>query len=129
MNLANEGLEAKKKEEEIASRKRKAEEEQTWEGAHLVLDAWAWTHLKSFNSQPRTASRLVACFREQQHEKEKESQDRHPRMNTFSHLRFQACIVGMSFQTFFNTHYPLALHVYQITLCTPPCCIINLALP
>lgn len=33
MNLANEGLEAKKKEEEINSRKRKAEEDKAWEGA------------------------------------------------------------------------------------------------
>lgn len=32
MNLANEGLEAKKKEDEVASRKRKAEEEAAWEG-------------------------------------------------------------------------------------------------
>ncbi|EAU85582.1 chaperone regulator [Coprinopsis cinerea okayama7 len=31
MNLANEGLEARKKEEEIASKKRKAEEEKAWE--------------------------------------------------------------------------------------------------
>lgn len=33
MNLANEGLEAKKKEDEVASRKRKAEEDKSWEGA------------------------------------------------------------------------------------------------
>jgi len=32
MNLANEGLEAKKKEDEVTSRKRKAEDEKTWEG-------------------------------------------------------------------------------------------------
>lgn len=32
MNLANEGLEAKKKEEEVNSRKRKAEEDKNWEG-------------------------------------------------------------------------------------------------
>jgi hypothetical protein len=32
MNLANEGLEARKKEEEVATRKRKAEEDKTWEG-------------------------------------------------------------------------------------------------
>jgi len=31
MNLANEGLEARKKEEEVASRKRKAEEDKAWE--------------------------------------------------------------------------------------------------
>ena len=33
MNLANEGLEARKKEEEVNARKRKAEEEARWEGA------------------------------------------------------------------------------------------------
>jgi DnaJ family protein C protein 8 len=32
MNLANEGLEARKKEEEVASKKRKAEEDKSWEG-------------------------------------------------------------------------------------------------
>lgn len=33
MNLANEGLEARKKDEEVAQRKRKAEEDKSWEGA------------------------------------------------------------------------------------------------
>ena len=33
MNLANEGLEARKKEEEVAAKKRKAEEDKDWEGA------------------------------------------------------------------------------------------------
>lgn len=38
MNLANEGLEAKKKEEEVTARKRKAEEDASWEGSSpLVL--------------------------------------------------------------------------------------------
>ena len=32
MNLANEGLEARKKEEEVNMKKRKAEEDKTWEG-------------------------------------------------------------------------------------------------
>ena len=32
MNLANEGLEARKKDEEVATRKRKAEEDKVWEG-------------------------------------------------------------------------------------------------
>jgi DnaJ homolog subfamily C member 8 len=32
MNLANEGLEAKKKEEEVSAKKRKAEEDANWEG-------------------------------------------------------------------------------------------------
>ena len=32
MNLANEGFEARKKEEEVTSKKRKAEEDARWEG-------------------------------------------------------------------------------------------------
>jgi len=32
MNLANEGLEARKKDEEVAQRKRKAEDDKNWEG-------------------------------------------------------------------------------------------------
>ena len=32
MNLANEGHEARKKEEEVAAKKRKAEEDANWEG-------------------------------------------------------------------------------------------------
>lgn len=32
MNLANEGLEAKKKEDEVLAKKRKAEEDANWEG-------------------------------------------------------------------------------------------------
>ena len=32
MNLANEGLEARKKEDEVNAKKRKAEEEAQWEG-------------------------------------------------------------------------------------------------
>lgn len=37
MNLANEGLEARKKDEEVAQRKRKAEDDKTWEGALTVI--------------------------------------------------------------------------------------------
>jgi DnaJ family protein C protein 8 len=33
MNLANEGLEAKKKEEEVIAKKRKAEDDAHWEGS------------------------------------------------------------------------------------------------
>jgi len=35
MNLANEGLEAKKKEDEVTAKKRKAEEDASWEGLSL----------------------------------------------------------------------------------------------
>jgi len=37
MNLANEGLEARKKDEEIAGKKRKAEEDRRWEGRFSFL--------------------------------------------------------------------------------------------
>ncbi|KAF9223775.1 DnaJ-domain-containing protein [Gyrodon lividus] len=41
MNLANEGLEARKKEEEVASRKRKAEEDKAWEETRESrVDSW-----------------------------------------------------------------------------------------
>jgi DnaJ family protein C protein 8 len=36
MNLANEGLEARRKDEEAAAKKRKAEEDARWEGSHLM---------------------------------------------------------------------------------------------
>lgn len=44
MNLANEGLEARKKDEEIASRKRKVEEDKQWEG-ELVPPTVSVSHL------------------------------------------------------------------------------------
>lgn len=37
MNLANEGLEAKKKDEEIAAKKRKAEDDKVWEGSYGMV--------------------------------------------------------------------------------------------
>jgi hypothetical protein len=40
MNLANEGLEARKKDEEVALRKRKAEEDKQWEGTLLSFVAY-----------------------------------------------------------------------------------------
>lgn len=36
MNLANEGLEARRKEEEVVSKKRKAEEDKAWEGEWMA---------------------------------------------------------------------------------------------
>ena len=35
MNLANEGLEAKKKEDEVLAKKRKAEDDAAWEGTSV----------------------------------------------------------------------------------------------
>jgi DnaJ family protein C protein 8 len=37
MNLANEGFEARKKEEEVAAKKRKAEDDARWEGNVLTV--------------------------------------------------------------------------------------------
>ena len=37
MNLANEGLEARKKDEEVAQRKRKAEDDKNWEGTPFMF--------------------------------------------------------------------------------------------
>lgn len=37
MNLANEGLEARKKDEEVAQRKRKAEDDKNWEGMPVFI--------------------------------------------------------------------------------------------
>jgi hypothetical protein len=37
MNLANEGLEARMKDEEVAGKKRKAEDDKVWEGMFLPL--------------------------------------------------------------------------------------------
>lgn len=36
MNLANEGLEARKKDEEVSAKKRKAEDDKVWEGTHIL---------------------------------------------------------------------------------------------
>lgn len=44
MNLANEGLEARKKDEEVATKKRKAEEEKAWEGVFLHSNSDSQSH-------------------------------------------------------------------------------------
>ena len=74
MNLANEGLEARKKEEEINLRKRKAEEDKTWEGtlySSLSLSSDANTYAIS-HRHPRTTCRQLAILCERQEEKEKQ---------------------------------------------------------
>ena len=43
MNLANEGLEAKKKEEEVSAKKRKAEEDANWEGRSTHSNTFEFT--------------------------------------------------------------------------------------
>ncbi|PPQ99148.1 hypothetical protein CVT24_009338 [Panaeolus cyanescens] len=60
MNLANEGLEARKKDEEIAQKKRKAEDEKTWEDTREQrVDSW-----RSFanSSKPKKKKTKVAIL-------------------------------------------------------------------
>ncbi|KAG2753936.1 hypothetical protein P692DRAFT_201861819 [Suillus brevipes Sb2] len=63
MNLANEGLEARKKEEEVATRKRKAEEDKTWEesrGTHV--DSWrSFNNTVFYSGLHHTRERFRAC--------------------------------------------------------------------
>ena len=60
MNLANEGFEARKKEEEVATKKRKAEDDARWEGElrHPCLFA----PVSYFFSNSRTACRQLEKF-------------------------------------------------------------------
>ena len=54
MNLANEGLEAKKKEDEVLAKKRKAEEDASWEGLSLRIPFTAGnTNLSIFTTANR----------------------------------------------------------------------------
>jgi hypothetical protein len=73
MNLANEGLEARKKDEEVATRKRKIEEDKQWEGTSTCSSLSALTYLPSsiFHRHKRTARRQLA-FLFQYKEKEED---------------------------------------------------------
>lgn len=69
MNLANEGLEARKKDEEVASKKRKVEEDKRWEGALpflLRVDAF----LTTLSRQQGTACGQLAVILQGYEEKE-----------------------------------------------------------
>jgi DnaJ homolog subfamily C member 8 len=59
MNLANEGLEAKKKEEEQTAKKRKAEDDAQWEGS---LFNWVHHALSSFGI-PANREQRVGSWR------------------------------------------------------------------
>lgn len=74
MNLANEGLEARKKEEEVATRKRKAEDDKKWEGEHHDPQ-YSTPHgysSPSFTStrEPRTACRQLENIHQRLEEEE-----------------------------------------------------------
>jgi hypothetical protein len=82
MNLANEGLEARKKEEEVTSRKRKAEEDKAWEGMFDFYLQSACLAMCEANCDcitsprhSRTTCRQLEVVREREEEKEKQSPD------------------------------------------------------
>lgn len=61
MNLANEGLEAKKKEDEVLAKKRKAEDDAHWEGSWLQISVLSSADLPDlYNSEPRATCRQLA---------------------------------------------------------------------
>jgi len=58
MNLANEGLEARKKDEEVAQRKRKAEEDKTWEETREQrVDSW-----RNFSNTSKKKKKTKTAF-------------------------------------------------------------------
>lgn len=84
MNLANEGLEARKKDEEIAGRKRKAEEDKNWEGTSLSFDhlgAACVDRISLAYREQRPAGRQLAVIRNQL-EEEEENQSNAPGMRS-----------------------------------------------
>lgn len=73
MNLANEGLEARKKDEDVAIKKRKAEEDKHWEGALSFVSAFRRMLIfVSLNRQQRISRRQLAVVL-QGYEEEEES--------------------------------------------------------
>lgn len=69
MNLANEGLEARKKEEEVSAKKRKAEDDARWEG-ELGVRVCTRDLTNVLRRKPRTACRQLAEFHQHKQEKE-----------------------------------------------------------
>ena len=53
MNLANEGLEARKKEEEVQAKKRKVEEDKVWEGAYAFTQTTSFFFFKPLSLDTR----------------------------------------------------------------------------
>jgi hypothetical protein len=72
MNLANEGFEARKKEEEVTAKKRKAEEDARWEG-NVLCSVPVPPLLLTSNREQGTASGQLAKLR-QYLEKEEEAE-------------------------------------------------------
>lgn len=107
MNLANEGLEARKKEEEVAARKRKAEDEATWEGQRKRYIVRNCTDICAY-SWPRGACGQLEelCHPEQE---EKEAEGRCSRLSrtllSSPHMRcppFTHITTGMSIEILYS---------------------------
>lgn len=79
MNLANEGLEARKKEDEVNAKKRKAEEDARWEGGQTRTHMSSSHLLTVAHRDPRATSGQL----EKLHKLEEEEEDkgRHSRLN------------------------------------------------
>ncbi len=80
MNLANEGLEAKKKEDEVSARKRKAEDDANWEGTVAYHVSLAPVVIYPIYSRKGAACGQLADIREFKQE-EKEDQGCYTRLN------------------------------------------------
>jgi hypothetical protein len=76
MNLANEGFEARKKEEEVTAKKRKAEDDARWEGTVLYHSyGSSWRFSCPLYRKPGTARGQLAFLR-QYIEKEEKAEGR-----------------------------------------------------
>lgn len=76
MNLANEGFEARKKEEEVTAKKRKAEDDARWEGTVLYHSyRFSWQFSCPPHRNTRTARGQLAFLR-QYIEKEEKAEGR-----------------------------------------------------
>jgi hypothetical protein len=71
MNLANEGLEARKKDEEVAAKKRKAEDDKVWEGMSS-FETFLFLSLIFVRRNSRATSRQLEelCVKREKEEEE-----------------------------------------------------------
>jgi hypothetical protein len=70
MNLANEGFEARKKEEEVATKKRKVEEDANWEGMRLYYSTLVTLCLILYSKPRTTCGQLEKFLKDGKEEKE-----------------------------------------------------------
>jgi hypothetical protein len=81
MNLANEGLEAKRKEEEAAAKKRKAEEDALWERAQLLTVPAGAIHDVFILRKPRQESGGMALIHKRWRTKEEKEKGGRSRLS------------------------------------------------